>query len=99
MNSKGKFEEANFNLALEAVRKAAGNAKSDTAMRGQKGGSQRNKTYCSKIIDFVMQKNLEPVIVFSFSKNDCVFYANQLSKMNLTEGMQIIISYTYYYNS
>lgn len=33
-----------------------------------------------------MDQNLEPLIVFSFSKRDCEFYAAQLSKMNFNTG-------------
>ncbi|VEL30542.1 unnamed protein product, partial [Protopolystoma xenopodis] len=39
LNQKGEFIESNFNSAMEIVRNAADNAKSDTALRGRKGGS------------------------------------------------------------
>ncbi|VDL60225.1 unnamed protein product [Hymenolepis diminuta] len=65
-----EFNEKNFNEAVNVVRKAADNAKSDASMRGRRGGSQRPNTYCSKLIKLVMDNNLQPLIVFSFSKND-----------------------------
>ncbi len=68
------------------VRKAAGNAKADTSMRGRKGGSIRSTPYCQKLVKLVMDQHLEPLIVFSFSKKDCEFYAGQLAKMDLNEG-------------
>lgn len=68
------------------VRKAADNAKSDSVMRGRRGGSLRPDTYCLKLIKLVMDNNLQPLIVFSFSKTVCQFYANEISKMDFTDG-------------
>ncbi|KAL5969837.1 Exosome RNA helicase MTR4 [Taenia solium] len=81
-----EFLEANFNSALDVVRKAAGNAQSDTAMRGRRGGSLRAATYCYKLVKLVMDQELEPLIVFSFSKKDCEFYASQLSQVDFNGG-------------
>ncbi|VDN99532.1 unnamed protein product [Rodentolepis nana] len=83
-----EFNEKNFDEAVGVVRKAADNAKSDASMRGHRGGSQRAVTYCSKLIKLVMDNNLQPLIVFSFSKNDCQFYANEISKMEFTDDKE-----------
>nr|CDS19269.1 ATP dependent RNA helicase DOB1 [Echinococcus granulosus] len=82
VNQKREFLEANFNSALDVIRGAAGNAQSDTAMRGRRGGSLRAATYCYKLVKLVMDQELEPLIVFSFSKKDCEFYASQLSQVD-----------------
>ncbi|VDP53877.1 unnamed protein product [Schistosoma margrebowiei] len=52
--------------------------------RGRNGGSTRSQPYCSKLVKLVMDQNLEPLIVFSFSKMDCEFYAMQLNKMDFS---------------
>ena len=33
-----------------------------------------------------MERNLQPVIVFSFSKRDCEAYALQMSKLDFNSG-------------
>ncbi|VDP84534.1 unnamed protein product [Echinostoma caproni] len=82
VNQKREFLEPNFQTAMSALYKAAGNAASDTQMRGRRGGSIRSKPYCAKLVKLVMDQNLEPLIVFSFSKVDCEFYATQMNKMD-----------------
>lgn len=37
-----------------------------------------------KIVKLVMEQNMAPVIVFSFSKKDCEDYAKQMSKLYFT---------------
>uniref|UniRef100_A0A5K3EZH8 Helicase C-terminal domain-containing protein n=2 Tax=Mesocestoides corti TaxID=53468 RepID=A0A5K3EZH8_MESCO len=86
VNQQREFLEANFNTALDVVRGAAGKAKADTTMRGRKGGCIRSTPYCYKLVKLVMDQHLEPLIVFSFSKRDCEYYASQLSKMDLNEA-------------
>lgn len=44
------------------------------------------KPYCAKLVKLVMDQNLEPLIVFSFSKVDCEFYATQMNKMDFNTG-------------
>ncbi|KAA3680951.1 ATP-dependent RNA helicase DOB1, partial [Paragonimus westermani] len=86
VNQKREFIESNFNAALLALQKAAGDAASDTRMRGRKGGSTRAQPYCAKLVKLVMEQNLEPLIVFSFSKMDCEYYATQMNKMDFNTG-------------
>uniref|UniRef100_A0A0X3PBY2 Superkiller viralicidic activity 2-like 2 n=1 Tax=Schistocephalus solidus TaxID=70667 RepID=A0A0X3PBY2_SCHSO len=88
VNQERQFLEANFNAALDVVRKSADNAKADTAVRGRKGGSTRSVPYCYKLVKLVMDQNLDPLIVFSFSKRDCEFYALQLAKQDFNDEQQ-----------
>ncbi|VDN12252.1 unnamed protein product [Dibothriocephalus latus] len=88
VNQERQFLEANFNSAIDVVRKSADNAKADTAMRGRKGGSTRSVPYCYKLVKLVMDQNLDPLIVFSFSKRDCEFYALQLAKQDFNDETQ-----------
>ncbi|CAH8664456.1 unnamed protein product [Schistosoma haematobium] len=84
VNQNREFIESNFNLALNTLQNAAGNSISDMKSRGRNGGSTRSQPYCSKLVKLVMDQNLEPLIVFSFSKMDCEFYAMQLNKMDFS---------------
>ncbi|THD29083.1 Superkiller viralicidic activity 2 2 [Fasciola hepatica] len=45
-------------------------------------GGDGARPYCAKLVKLVMDQNLEPLIVFSFSKVDCEFYATQMNKMD-----------------
>ncbi len=41
-----------------------------------------------KIVKMIMERNLAPVIVFSFSRKDCEGYAMQMNKLDFTSGTQ-----------
>lgn len=42
-----------------------------------------------KIVKMIMERNFQPVIIFSFSKKDCEAYALQVSKLDFNNGMGI----------
>ena len=56
--------------------------------RGRKGGIRGGESgsSCFKIIKMIMEKNFAPVIVFSFSKKECEFYALQMSKLDFNSS-------------
>lgn len=39
-----------------------------------------------KIVKMIMEKNFQPVIIFSFSKKECEAYALQVSKLDFNTG-------------
>ncbi|TGZ64861.1 hypothetical protein CRM22_006153 [Opisthorchis felineus] len=82
VNQKREFLESNFHAALTVLQKAAGEAASDTQMRGRKGGSTRTQSNCAKLVNLVMEQNLGPLIVFLFSIKDCEFLGTQMNKMD-----------------
>ncbi|TNN06246.1 Superkiller viralicidic activity 2-like 2 isoform 3 [Schistosoma japonicum] len=84
VNQNREFIESNFNAALDVLQNAAGSSVSDVKSRGRNGGNTRSQPYCSKLVKLVMDQNLEPLIVFSFSKMHCEYYAMQLNKMNFS---------------
>ncbi|CAH8650390.1 unnamed protein product [Heterobilharzia americana] len=88
VNKNHEFLESNFKCALDVLQNAAGNAVSDARSRGRNGGSTRPQPYCSKLVKLVMDQNLEPLIVFSFSKMDCEYYAMQLNKMDFSDDYE-----------
>uniref|UniRef100_H2ZE16 RNA helicase n=1 Tax=Ciona savignyi TaxID=51511 RepID=H2ZE16_CIOSA len=65
---------------MAVLRDSGDNAKSDFQRRGKQGG-QRGKSGCVQIIELVMERKFLPAIVFSFSKKECEFYANQVLKL------------------
>ena len=41
-----------------------------------------SESNCFKLVKMIMERNFQPVIVFSFSKKDCEAYAMQMSKLD-----------------
>ena len=41
---------------------------------------------CYNVVKMIMERNMQPVIVFSFSKRDCEAYALQMSKLDFNTG-------------
>uniref|UniRef100_H2ZE10 RNA helicase n=1 Tax=Ciona savignyi TaxID=51511 RepID=H2ZE10_CIOSA len=74
VDDNGDFREDNFNTAMAGImRKVISN---DGASKGVNG-----KSGCVQIIELVMERKFLPAIVFSFSKKECEFYANQVLKL------------------
>ncbi|MEQ2276462.1 hypothetical protein XENORESO_020634, partial [Xenotaenia resolanae] len=80
----GDFREDNFNTAMQVLRDAgdsgggSGGGKWD---RGRKGGT-KGPSSVFKIVKMIMERNFQPVIIFSFSKKECEAYALQVSKLD-----------------
>lgn len=45
-----------------------------------------------KIVKMIMERNFQPVIIFSFSKKECEAYALQVAKLDFNRGMCICYS-------
>ena len=43
----------------------------------------------------IMERNFQPVIIFSFSKKECEAYALQMSKLDFNSGKMILWRYMY----
>lgn len=56
--------------------------------RGRRGGIKGGEagSSCFKIIKMIMEKNFSPVVVFSFSKKECEFYALQMAKLDFNSN-------------
>ncbi|XP_043999982.1 exosome RNA helicase MTR4 [Gambusia affinis] len=84
VDENGDFREDNFNTAMQVLRDAgesggsSGGAKWD---RSRKGGT-KGPSSVFKIVKMIMERNFQPVIIFSFSKKDCEAYALQVSKLD-----------------
>ncbi|XP_024236922.1 exosome RNA helicase MTR4 isoform X1 [Oncorhynchus tshawytscha] len=85
VDENGEFREDNFNTAMQVLRDtgdsggSSGGGKWDP--KGRKGGT-RGLSNVFKIVKMIMERNFQPVIIFSFSKKECEAYALQVSKLD-----------------
>lgn len=99
VDEKGVFREDNFQRAMSTIAEKQGDDPAD-AMAKRKGkgknkhmnkGGSRGPSDLYKIIRMIMQKNYNPVIVFSFSKRDCEANAIQMSQMSFNDDSEKIM--------
>ena len=81
MDEHSNFREDNFNLAMAQLRNAGDAAKGDKNNKGRRGGAVQDSNIL-KVVRTIMERNLAPVIVFSFSKKDCEAYALNMTKLD-----------------
>uniref|UniRef100_A0A668VSY2 Exosome RNA helicase MTR4 n=1 Tax=Oreochromis aureus TaxID=47969 RepID=A0A668VSY2_OREAU len=85
VDENGEFREDNFNTAMQVLRDAgdsggsSGGAKWDP--KGRRGGT-KGPSSVFKIVKMIMERNFQPVIIFSFSKKECEAYALQVAKLD-----------------
>lgn len=85
VDENGDFREDNFNTAMQVLRDtgdsggSSGGGKWDP--RGRKGGT-KGPSSVFKIVKMIMERNFQPVIIFSFSKKECEAYALQVAKLD-----------------
>lgn len=83
IDDKGQFREQNFAKAL------AGQGLStleSQVLEDKKKKSKKPTEELQRIVSTVMERNLDPLIVFSFSKKDCETYALLLAKLDFTSA-------------
>lgn len=100
VDENGLFRENNFNTAMSVLLNAGEQGRGNQmrgglnrgGVKGRKSGQQKGESNCFKVIRTIMEKNLAPVIIFSFSKKDCEAYALQMSKLdfNSTEEKRLV---------
>ncbi|XP_028273277.1 exosome RNA helicase MTR4 [Parambassis ranga] len=84
VDENGDFREDNFNTAMQVLRDScdpgsSGGGKWDP--KGRKGGTS-GPSSVFKIVKMIMERNFQPVIIFSFSKKECEAYALQVAKLD-----------------
>lgn len=96
VDEKGVFREENFQKAMSSIADKRGDDPSD-AMAKRKGkgkdkrlnkGGTQEKSDIFKIVKMVMLKNLNPVIVFSFSKRECESCALQMKNLAFNDDSE-----------
>lgn len=72
VDEKGQFKEDNFNAAMNVLATVGEASKGD--QKGRKGGlkgTNKGESNIYKIVKMIMERNMAPAIVFSFSKKEC----------------------------
>ncbi|AQL02692.1 DExH-box ATP-dependent RNA helicase DExH9 [Zea mays] len=88
VDEKGKFREDSFQKALNALVPASDSAKKKENGKRQKftmAGTSSEESDIFKMVKMIIQRQYDPVILFSFSKRECEFLAMQMAKMDLNE--------------
>lgn len=96
VDEKGKFREANFQQAMATLQSANANVATAEAMlnsgngkKRKRGGQKQSHTSgLFRIVKLIMVRNLNPVIIFSFSKKDCEKYALDLNSEDYTDDVE-----------
>lgn len=86
VDEKGKFREDSFQKALNALVPATEGEKKRENGKLQKGvvvGKLGEESDIFKLVKMLIQRQYDPVILFSFSKRECEFLAMQMAKMDL----------------
>ncbi|XP_047426042.1 exosome RNA helicase MTR4 [Mugil cephalus] len=88
VDENGDFREDNFNTAMQVLRDAGDSGNSGGGgkwdPRGRKGGT-KGPSSVFKIVKMIMERNFQPVIIFSFSKKECEAYALQVAKLDFNK--------------
>ncbi|XP_040385380.1 DExH-box ATP-dependent RNA helicase DExH9 isoform X1 [Oryza brachyantha] len=88
VDEKSKFREDSFQKALNALVPASENDKKRENGKWQKGlltGKPSEESDIFKMVKMIIQRQYDPVILFSFSKRECEFLAMQMAKMDLND--------------
>ncbi|XP_078433326.1 RNA helicase, ATP-dependent, SK12/DOB1 protein [Wolffia australiana] len=88
VDEKGNFREESFQKSLNALVPASDGNKRKETEKWQKGlvaGKPSEQSDIFKIVKMIIQRQYDPVILFSFSKRECEFLAMQMAKMDLNE--------------
>ena len=93
VDENGEFREDNFHKALAKLESSAANNELAARAKGKggansKGAKERGGSDIYKIVKLIMDKNFDPVIVFSFSKKDVESLALQMSKLDFNTDVE-----------
>lgn len=81
VDEKSKFREDSFQKALNALVPVSDNDKKRENGKWQKGllgGKPSEESDIFKMVKMIIQRQYDPVILFSFSKRECEFLAMQV---------------------
>ena len=79
VDEKGKFREDNFQRAMSTLQQPA-ELEEKAGKKKRKSGGNSSSGDLFKIVRLVMERELDPCIVFSFSKKECELYALQMAR-------------------
>ncbi|KAF3439318.1 hypothetical protein FNV43_RR17595 [Rhamnella rubrinervis] len=87
----GKFREGSFQKALNALVPPTEGEKKKENGKWQKGlimGRVSEESDIFKLVKMIVQREYDPVILFSFSKRECESLAMQMAKMDLSSDTE-----------
>lgn len=102
VDEKGKFREDSFQKALNAlVPTNDGDKKKDNGkwQKGLANGRAGEDSDIFKMVKMIIQRQYDPVIIFSFSKRECEFLAMQMAKMDLNEDDEKVNTETIFWSA
>jgi ATP-dependent RNA helicase DOB1 len=112
VDERGKFREANFQKAMATLQSGNTDGASAEAMLSSGNSKKRGRgaqpaakkkggpfADLHRIVKLVMERNLNPVIVFSFSKKDCEKYALALNQEDYTDDVEKDLVTQVYHNA
>lgn len=79
VDDKNVFREDAFSKAIGALEEDPGEKKKKLQQHGMK----KEQSDVSRLISMIIERNLDPVIIFSFSKNECESLADQVSSLEV----------------
>lgn len=86
--SDGGMDAAISDAIGQSGGKGGRKGRNNKRKRGSVGGGKNGHTDLHRIVKLVMERNLNPVIIFSFSKKDCERYALELNKEDYTDEVE-----------
>jgi ATP-dependent RNA helicase DOB1 len=102
VDEKGKFREANFQKAMATLQSGNADVAAAEEMLNSGNGKKRGRNSSGsetkkknspfadlhRIVKLIMARNLDPVIIFSFSKKDCEKFALALNQEDFTDDVE-----------
>ncbi|XP_022723216.1 DExH-box ATP-dependent RNA helicase DExH9 [Durio zibethinus] len=88
VDEKGKFREDSFQKALNALVPTSESDRKKDNGKSKKGllmGKVNEQSDIFKLVKMIIQRQYDPVIIFSFSKRECEFLAMQMARMDLND--------------
>ncbi|XP_055328735.1 exosome RNA helicase MTR4-like [Paramacrobiotus metropolitanus] len=80
MDENRNFREANFATAMQHLQE--GSTSDELSRKQQAHRNKSGQATVTKLVQMVMERNYEPVIVFSFNRRECEQYATSMHKMD-----------------
>ncbi|XP_024932437.3 DExH-box ATP-dependent RNA helicase DExH9 isoform X2 [Ziziphus jujuba] len=102
VDEKGKFREDSFQRALNALVPLNESEKKKENGKWQKGlimGRVSEESDIFKMVRMIIQRQYDPVILFSFSKRECETLALQMAKMDLNGDDEKVTVETIFWNA
>ncbi|KAE8767194.1 Superkiller viralicidic activity 2-like protein 2 [Hordeum vulgare] len=103
VDENGKFREDSFQKSLNVLDPASGNDKKRENGKQKKCVVSAGKTNVEsdifKMVKMIIQRQYDPVILFSFSKRECEFLAMQMAKIDLNGDIEKVNTETIFWSA